>query len=209
MWDMSILQVVPGLRLSAPRDGRRLRESLRQAVAVADAPTVVRFAKGSVPADIPALRTHGSVDVLAEHGPRDVLLVAVGSMAGVGVEVAERLAAQDIGATVVDPRWVKPVPRELVEMAEEYRLVVTIEDNGVVGGVGAAVAGELREAGCRTQVRTIGIPQHFLPHATRGQLLEQTGLTAQHIGNRVIGWISAASEQPEVQDLRDRSEKFE
>lgn len=209
MWDMSILQVVPGLRLAAPRDGRRLRESLREAVAVSDAPTVVRFPKGSVPADIPALRAQGSVDILAEQGEPDVLLIAVGSMAGVGVDVAERLAAQEIGATVVDPRWVKPVPDELVELAQSHRLVVTIEDNGVVGGVGAAVAGVLRDAGCRTEIRTIGIPQEFLPHSTRAQLLEQTALTAQHIGNRVIGWISAASEQPHVQELPSRSEKFD
>ncbi|HPJ18242.1 MAG TPA: transketolase C-terminal domain-containing protein, partial [Actinomycetota bacterium] len=133
------------------------------------------------------------------------LLIAVGSMAGVGVDVAQRLAAQEIDATVVDPRWVKPVPDEIVDLARSHRLVVTIEDNGVIGGVGAAVASALREAGCRTEVRTIGIPQRFLQHASRAQLLEEVGLTAQHIGNRVIGWMSAASEQPEVPSVGDRS----
>ena len=205
MWDMSILQVVPGLRLAAPRDGRRLRDSLQEAVTVTDAPTVVRFPKGAVPDDIPAVRPQGTVDVLAEQGTSDVLVIAVGSMAGVGVDVAQRLAAQEIGATVVDPRWVKPVPDEIVDLARSHRLVVTIEDNGVIGGVGAAVASALREAGCRTEVRTIGIPQRFLQHASRGQLLEEVGLTAQHIGNRVIGWMSAASEQPEVPSIEDRS----
>jgi 1-deoxy-D-xylulose-5-phosphate synthase len=205
MWDMSILQVVPGLRLAAPRDGRRLRDSLQEAVTVSDAPTVVRFPKGAVPDDIPAIRAQGAVDILAEQGTADVLLIAVGSMAGVGVDVAQRLAAQEIGATVVDPRWVKPVPDEIVDLARSHRLVVTIEDNGVIGGVGAAVASALREAGCRTEVRTIGIPQRFLQHASRAQLLEEVGLTAQHIGNRVIGWMSAASEQPEVPSVGDRS----
>ncbi len=127
-----------------------------------------------------------------------MLVVPVGAMAGVGVEVARRLADQEIGATVIDPRWVKPVPAEVVELAERHRLVVTIEDNGVVGGVGAAVAGELRAAGLDVPVRTIGIPQRFLDHGTRAQLLEKTGLTAQQIGHQVIGWM-AASEPFEVQ----------
>ncbi len=198
MWDMSILQVVPGLRLAAPRDGQRLRESLREAVTIPDVPTVVRFPKGAVPADIPAVRALGGLDVLAEQGAHDVLILAVGAMAGVGMEVAGRLADQEIGATVIDPRWVKPVPAEVVELAERHRLVVTIEDNGVVGGVGAAVAGELRAAGLDVPVRTIGIPQRFLDHGTRAQLLEKTGLTAQQIGHQVIGWM-AASEPFEVQ----------
>ena len=209
MWDMSILQVVPGLRLAAPRDGRRLRDNLQESVTVSDAPTVVRFPKGSVPADVPALRAQGAVDVLAEQGNRDVLLIAVGSMAGTAMDVAGRLAAQEIGATVVDPRWVKPVPEEIVELARGHRLVVTLEDNGVVGGVGAAIAGRLRDAECRTEIRTIGIPQVFLPHGTRAQLLEETSLTAQHIGHQVIGWISAASDQPDAGHLRDRSERSE
>jgi 1-deoxy-D-xylulose-5-phosphate synthase len=192
MWDMSILQVVPGLRLAAPRDGERLRESLREAVTVTDAPTVVRFPKGAVPQDIPATRRLGAIDVLAEQGEPDVLVVAVGSMAGVGLDVAGRLADQEIGATVVDPRWVKPVPDEVLALAQEHRLVVTIEDNGVVGGVGAAIAGALRETGVDTPVRTIGIPQRFLDHGSRAQVLEETGLTAQQIGHQVIGWIAAA-----------------
>jgi 1-deoxy-D-xylulose-5-phosphate synthase len=199
MWDMSILQVVPGLRLAAPRDATRLREHLREAVTVPDAPTVVRFPKGALPVEIPALRAQGAVDVLSEHGAGDVLVVAVGSMAAVGVEVADRLSAQDIGSTVIDPRWVKPVPDDIVELAHSHRLVVTIEDNGVVGGVGAAVAGRLREDGCDTPVRTIGIPQRFLDHGTRAQVLTEVGLTAQQIGHQVIGWISAASDGVDVQ----------
>ncbi|MCU0277929.1 MAG: 1-deoxy-D-xylulose-5-phosphate synthase [Candidatus Nanopelagicales bacterium] len=198
MWDMSILQVIPGLRLAAPRDGSRLRESFREALDVADAPTVVRFPKGSLPADIPAIRAHGAVDVLAQSGADDVLIVAVGSMAGVGVEVASRLAAQEIGATVVDPRWVKPVPAEIIDLARQHRLVVTLEDNGVVGGVGAAVAGVLREQGITTTVRTLGIPQEFLDQGSRAQLLERVGLTAQQIGHQVIGWVAASNQTLET-----------
>ena len=191
MWDMSILQVVPGLQLAAPRDGTRLRENLREAIAVSDAPTVVRFAKGAVPEDIPAIRSQGGVDVLFDRGEPDVLIVAVGSMAGPALDVADRLADQEIGATVVDPRWVKPVPDGLVQMTQRYRLVVTIEDNGTVGGVGSALAGRMREGGSRTPLRTIGIPQRFFDHGSRAQVLAEAGLTAQQIGHQVIGWISA------------------
>jgi 1-deoxy-D-xylulose-5-phosphate synthase len=197
MWDMSILQVVPGLRLAAPRDEDRLREALREAVSVADAPTVVRFPKGALPEPLPALHAVGSVDVLSEQGAPDVLIVAVGSMAKTGVDVAARLADQSIGATVIDPRWVKPVPAEITALAAGFSLVVTIEDNGVVGGVGAAVAQSLRDAGVDVPVRTIGIPQRFLDHGSRGQLLEEIGLTAQQIGHQVIGWV-AASQSLEV-----------
>ncbi len=198
MWDMSILQVVPGLRLAAPRDGTRLRESFREALDVPDAPTVVRFPKGSLPDDIPAVKALGAVDILAQSGGPDVLVVAVGSMAGVGVDVASRLAAQDIGVTVVDPRWVKPVPREVIELASSHRLVVTLEDNGVVGGVGSAITGALQEAGIPTPVRTIGIPQEFLDQASRPALLERTGLTAQQIGHKVIGWVAASQQTLET-----------
>jgi 1-deoxy-D-xylulose-5-phosphate synthase len=197
MWDMSILQVVPGLRLAAPRDEERLREALREAVSIADAPTVVRFPKGALPEPLPALHVVGSVDVLSEQGAPDVLIVAVGSMARTGVDVAARLADQSIGATVIDPRWVKPVPAEITALAAGFSLVVTIEDNGVVGGVGAAVAQSLRDAGVDVPVRTIGIPQRFLDHGSRGQLLEEIGLTAQQIGHQVIGWV-AASQSLEV-----------
>jgi 1-deoxy-D-xylulose-5-phosphate synthase len=205
MWDMSILQVVPGLRLAAPRDGAGLRQSLREAVAVGDAPTVVRFPKGALPADIPALRSIGGVDVLAEHGASGVLIVAVGSMAGVGVDVATRLSAQDIAVTVVDPRWVKPVPAEIVDLAQAHRLVVTIEDNGVIGGVGAAVAGALSEAGCTVPVRSLGVPQRFLEHASRAQTLEAVGLTAQQIGHRVIGWMTWSTEAIDVTAVVDEA----
>ncbi len=207
MWDMSILQVVPGLRLAAPRDGTRLRDSLREAVAVADAPTVVRFPKGSLPQDIPAVRRLGGVDVLSEQGLPDVLIVAVGSMAGVGVEVAGRLAAQDIGATVIDPLWVKPVPSEIVELAAKHRLVVSLEDNGEIGGVGSAISGSVRAAGLAVPVRTIGIPQRFLDHGSRGQVLDEVGLTSQHIGHQVIGWMAAATSEVGIETpLDERSE---
>ncbi len=190
MWDMSVLQVVPGLRLAAPRDVSRMRELLDEAVEVSDAPTVVRFPKGPPPADIEAVdrivSAHGVIDVLARDGKRDVLVVAVGSMAGVGVDVAERLTAQGIGVTVIDPRWVKPVNPALVELASHHRMVVTIEDNGVIGGVGAVLLQTLAAAGIDKPVRLHGIPQEFLDHAKRAVILERVGLSAQTIALDIV-----------------------
>ena len=186
MWDMSILQVVPGLRLAAPRDTTRLRELLDEAVLVDDAPTVVRFPKGAPPADIEAVDRAGGCDVLVRSGAKDVLVVAVGSMATTAVDVAERLTAQGIGVTVVDPRWVKPVDPALIELAREHRLVVSVEDNGVQGGCGAALLQALVAAEVRTPVRLHGIPQEFLGHAKRDVILDRIGLTAQHLARGIV-----------------------
>ena len=186
MWDMSILQVVPGLRLAAPRDTTRLRELLDEAVLVDDAPTVVTFPKGAPPADIEAVDRAGGCDVLVRSGAKDVLVVAVGSMATTAVDVAERLTAQGIGVTVVDPRWVKPVDPALIELAREHRLVVSVEDNGVQGGCGAALLQALVAAEVRTPVRLHGIPQEFLGHAKRDVILDRIGLTAQHLARGIV-----------------------
>jgi len=190
MWDLSLLSLVPGLRLAAPRDGASLREQLREAVAVDDGPTAVRFAKGAVGEDIPALERRGVVDVLRRSGGDDVLLVAVGSMARLGLEVAERAAAQGIGVTVVDPRWISPVAPELVELARSYRLVVTVEDNGRVGGAGSLVAQALRDADVDVPLRDMGIPQRFLDHASRAQVLAEIGLTPQEVARRVVETVA-------------------
>jgi 1-deoxy-D-xylulose-5-phosphate synthase len=191
MWDMSILQVVPGLRLAAPRDASRLRELLREAILVDDAPTVVRFPKGPPCADLEAVDRAGGCDVLVRNGAKDVLIVGVGSMASVSVEVAERLTAQGIGVTVVDPRWVKPVDPALVRLAGEHRLVVSVEDNGVVGGCGSVLLQTLNEARVDTPVRLHGIPQRFLAHAKRGEVLEECGLTAQTLARSIVEDVTA------------------
>ena len=186
MWDMSILQVVPGLRLAAPRDTTRLRELLDEAVLVDDAPTVVRFPKGAPPADIEAVDRVGGCDVLVRSGAKDVLVVAVGSMATTAVDVAERLTAQGIGVTVVDPRWVKPVDPALIDLARGHRLVVSVEDNGVQGGCGASLLQALVAADVRTPARLHGIPQEFLGHAKRDVILDRVGLTAQHLARGIV-----------------------
>jgi len=196
IWDMSVFGVVPGLRIAAPRDAATLRAELREAVAIEDGPTIVRFPTGAVPADLPALRSVGEVDVLAEGTRTEVLLLAVGSFAHLGVDVAGRLAEHGCGVTVVDPRWVRPVPVELVGLAAEHRLVVVVEDGVRAGGVGSAVAQKLRDAGVETPVREIGVEPGWYPHGSRNEILADLGLTAQDVARQVTGWVSILDDTP-------------
>ncbi|WP_255955823.1 1-deoxy-D-xylulose-5-phosphate synthase [Streptomyces odontomachi] len=185
MWDMSILQVVPGLRIAAPRDADQLRAELREAVAVDDAPTLIRFPKESVGPAIPATGRIGGMDVLQRAERPEVLLVAVGVMAPVCLQAAELLQARGIGCTVVDPRWVKPVDPALAPLAAEHRLVAVVEDNSRAAGVGSAVALALGEADVDVPVRRFGIPEQFLPHGKRGEVLADIGLTPVEIAGRI------------------------
>ncbi|MBB2913811.1 1-deoxy-D-xylulose-5-phosphate synthase [Streptosporangium becharense] len=190
MWDMSILQVVPGLRLAAPRDATRLREQLWEAVAVRDAPTVLRFPKGPAEADVTAVDRIGGLDVLARSAPaevrRDLLLVSVGAMAGRCVQVADRLTAHGVGVTVVDPRWVKPIDEALPALAAEHALVVTVEDGARVGGVGAALAQTLHDAGVTVPCHNLGVPAEFLPVAGRSELMEEIGLSTGALEREIL-----------------------
>jgi 1-deoxy-D-xylulose-5-phosphate synthase len=192
IWDMSVFGVVPGLRIAAPRDAATLREELREAVAVEDGPTILRFPTGSVAADLPAIRRAGQVDVLREADPGhpDVLLVAVGAFGKLGMEVAERLSEQGYGVTVADPRWVRPVPIDLAGLARQHRLVVTLEDGIRAGGVGDAIASMLRDAGVDVPLRDFGVPTGFHPHGSRAEILAALGLTAQDVARAVTETVS-------------------
>ncbi|MEU2397934.1 1-deoxy-D-xylulose-5-phosphate synthase [Streptomyces pseudogriseolus] len=192
MWDMSILQVVPGLRLAAPRDADQVRAQLREAVAVEDAPTVVRFSKGAVGPAVPAVGRVGGMDVLREPGTDtpDVLLVSVGALAPMCLEIASLLDRQGISATVVDPRWVKPVDEAMAPLAAKHRVVVTVEDNSRVGGVGSAIAQALRDAGVDMPLRDFGIPPRFLDHASRAEVMAEIGLTAPDVARQVTGLVA-------------------
>jgi 1-deoxy-D-xylulose-5-phosphate synthase len=190
MWDLAILQVVPGIRLSAPRDASRLREQLREAVTVEDAPTVIRFSKGSVGDEVEAVRrTADGVDVLHESEQKDVLIMTIGPMADIGLDVAARLEQQGIGATVVDPRWVVPIPKSVIDLAAEHRIVISIEDGVRVGGVGTRLRQDMRAAGVDTAVTELGLPDRFLDHSTRAEILEDVGLTPQQIARDVVAQV--------------------
>ncbi|WP_296631269.1 1-deoxy-D-xylulose-5-phosphate synthase [Rhodoluna sp.] len=203
MWDLSLLQIVPGIRISAPRDAARLREELNEAVAVQNAPTVVRFSKGTAAGEIVAVRrTADGVDVLRDAPAKDVLVLTVGPMASIGLQVAELLAAQGIGATVIDPRWVVPVPKSVIELAKQHRLVVTIEDGIKVGGIGTRVRQDMREAQVDTALNEIGLPDEFLEHATRNEIFERVGLTAQTIARDIVAQV-VGSKVPHARPLAE------
>jgi len=194
MWDMAMVQIVPGLHLAAPRDADRLREELREAVAISDAPSVVRFSKGSVGPAVEALeRLSDGVDVLARRPSgsteNDVLIVSVGAMSELALDVSNRLGAQGISTTVVDPRWVLPVRRSIIALASHHRLVVCIEDGVRAGGVGSRIRQEMRAAGVDTALNEVGLPVEFLDHGTRNQVLERVGLTAQQITHDVVAQV--------------------
>lgn len=190
MWDLSLLGMVPGMQVAAPRDEVTLREELREALAVSDGPTALRYSRGSVVESVPALERIGPVDVLSRSEDADVLLVAVGAFSQLGLDAAERLADQGIGVTVVDPRWVLPIAAELIELVASHRLVVTVEDSGRHGGFGAALSAALRDANCDTPVCDLAVPQEFLSHGSRDEVLAGVGLTAQDVARRVTEWAA-------------------
>jgi len=193
-WDLSMLGIVPGMRVAAPRDGTRLREELGEALDVNDGPTALRFPKGDVGEDIPALERRDGVDVLAvpaEGLSEDVLLIAVGPFSAMALATAELLRNQGIGVTVVDPRWVLPVPEAISDLARAHKLVVTVEDNGVAGGVGSAVSAALRRAEIDVPCRDVGLPQEFFAQASRGEVLAEVGLTDRNIARQITGWVAA------------------
>jgi 1-deoxy-D-xylulose-5-phosphate synthase len=186
MWDLSILGMIPGVRVAAPRDADTLRTELREAVDVADGPTVLRFPRGGVIESVPAVQQIGAVDVLRRSGPSgDVLLVAVGAFGTLGLAAADLLAEQGISATVVDPRWVVPVPSELIALAGEHRLVTTVEDSGRHGGFGWAVAAMLRDAEVPVPLLDLAVPQRFVQPGTRDEVLTAIGLTPEDVARKV------------------------
>ncbi|HEY3339626.1 MAG TPA: 1-deoxy-D-xylulose-5-phosphate synthase [Propionicimonas sp.] len=197
MWDASLLGLVPGLRLSAPRDEPRLVAALQLAVSIDDGPTVLRYSKDPLPDPLPAVSARGDVDVLLESPRPRVLVVGYGQLCSIAVQVGERLAQQGIGATVVDPVWSLPVSADLLALVAGHELVLTIEDNGLAGGLGSRLSQEARAAGIDTRLREFGIPQEFVPQGNRSQLLEEFGLTAQQIA-RFATELIAAQESEQV-----------
>jgi 1-deoxy-D-xylulose-5-phosphate synthase len=194
MWDMAMVQIVPGLHLAAPRDATRLREELREAIVIEDAPTVIRYSKGTVGAEVEAIeRLADGVDVLSRRPAgsteNDVLIVSVGAMSELALNVANRLGAQGISSTVVDPRWVLPVRKSIIALAARHRLVICIEDGVRAGGVGSRIRQEMRAAGVDTALNEVGLPVEFLDHGSRSQVLERVGLTAQQITHDVVAQV--------------------
>ena len=196
MWDLSLLGIVPGMRVAAPRDATRLRQLLREAVEHDEGPTALRFPKASVAdEDIDAVDRVGGMDVLRRDEGADVLVVAVGALAPLALDVGSRVSAQGLPVTVVDPRWVLPVDASLPALAAAHSLVVVIEDNGGAGGIGDAVARELRARRVDVEVATFSLPQQFLPTGKRAAVLSEAGLSAQDIARDVVAAASRGTVQ--------------
>ena len=202
IWDLALTGIVPTMHVAAPRDGARLRELLREAINISDAPSMVRFPKGAVQVDIPAFERRDGIDVLYRGESADVLMISVGAMAALAVEAASQAYREGVGVTVIDPRWVKPLPRSLVAMAQRYTSVVVLEDGIRHGGIASSISELLRDAGVHVPLHSIGVPLEFLEHSKRNEILSDIGITAQNIARSVVEWSSSFKEemQPQVDE---------
>lgn len=210
IWDLALSGIVPTLHVAAPRDGARLRETFREAIAIEGAPSLVRFPKGEVQADIPAFERRNGIDVLYRGESADVLLVSIGAMASIAVDAASQAYREGVGVTVIDPRWVKPLPQELISMAERYKSVVVIEDGIRHGGIASTISELFRDAGVSVPIHSIGVPLEFIEHSKRGEILNDLGMSARNITRELVEWSSALkddglrAEKPLQVDENDR-----
>jgi len=191
IWDLALTGIVPTMHVAAPRDGARLKELLREAVEIDNAPSMVRFPKGAVQVDIPAFERRDGIDVLYRGESADVLLISVGAMAAIAVEAASSAYREGVGVTVIDPRWVKPLPESLVRMAQRYNSVVVLEDGIRHGGIASSISELFRDASVSIPLHSIGVPLEFIEHSKRGEILSDIGITSQNIARRVVEWSSS------------------
>ncbi|MBF6243158.1 MULTISPECIES: 1-deoxy-D-xylulose-5-phosphate synthase [Nocardia] len=192
MWDLALLTCVPGMRIGCPRDPGRVRELLREAVATAG-PTTVRYPKATAGEDISSLARMDGMDILyrGPRSPLDILLVAVGPMAGPCLRAAELLADSGFGATVIDPRWVWPINPGLPAIAARHRLTVCVEDGIAAGGIGSHLVHAIARDPDAAPVRALGLPTAFIPHASRDSILAEYGLTGEGIAAACAEWLPA------------------
>ena len=208
IWDLALTGIVPTMHVGAPRDGARLRELLREAIEISDAPSMVRFPKGAVQVDIPAFERRDGIDVLYRGESADVLMVSVGAMASLAVEAASSAYREGVGVTVIDPRWVKPLPQSLIAMAQRYKSVVVLEDGIRHGGIASSISELFRDSGVNVPLHSIGVPLDFLEHSKRSEILNDIGVTAQNIARSVVEWSSSFKEemQPQLDENANRTQ---
>ena len=206
IWDLALTGIVPTLHVAAPRDGARVRETLREAIDIADAPTLLRFPKGAVNEDIPAFERRDGIDVLYRGESADILLVSIGAFAAMAVEAAGQAYREGVGVTVIDPRWVKPLPKSLITMAQRYKSVVVLEDGIKHGGIASTVSELFRDAGLNVPVHSIGVPLAFIEHSKRAEVLADLGITVQNITRSLVSWsASELAVKEEMQLPQDES----
>lgn len=194
IWDLALTGIVPTLHVAAPRDGATLKEVLHESLDISDAPSLIRFPKGAVGADIPAFERRDGIDVLYRGESADVLLVSVGAMAKICVEAAAQAYREGVGVTVIDPRWVKPLPQSLLTMAQRYKSVVVVEDGIRHGGIASTISEMFRDAELEVPIHSIGVPLEFIEHSKRSEILADLGITSQNITHQLVSWSSSLKE---------------
>lgn len=183
-FDLAYLRAVPNLTIMMPKDENELRHMLKTAFTI-DGPVAVRYprADGAGVAMDEELQTLpvGKAEVI-RHGA-DVVILALGPMVKVAEDVASKLAMQHaVEATVVNMRFVKPLDEELVlKLAADGRPIITIEEASLAGGMGSAVLETLSNHDLQVPVLRKGIPDQFIEHGSRDQLLKELGLTVDQI----------------------------
>jgi 1-deoxy-D-xylulose-5-phosphate synthase len=206
IWDLALTGIVPTLRVAAPRDGVRLRELLGEAVSVKDAPTLLRFPKGALSPELPAFERREGIDVLYRGESPDILVIAVGAMAQLAVDAAAQAYREGVGVTVIDPRWVRPLPvSALARMAERYSRIVVIEDGVRSGGIASSLGDSFRDQNISTPIHSIGVPLVFIEHSKRNQILEDLGITAQSVARQLLSWFSGSVTQEVTRLQADES----
>jgi len=181
VFDLSYLRLIPNLKVAAPADATELCALLETALD-SDGPIAIRYPKGPVPAtpDLPVEPLPVGRWEERRKGS-DAAIFAVGRMVEVASEAAERLALQGIECSVVNARWVKPVDPRIVDWAKRHPIVMTVEDNVGTGGFGGAVLEALAPYGLAGRVRTLALPDRFLPQGKAADILKENGLDAAGI----------------------------
>jgi 1-deoxy-D-xylulose-5-phosphate synthase len=206
IWDLALTGIIPNAFVSAPRDGARLKESLSEAVAISDAPSIIRFPKGAIGKDLPAFERRGGLDVLYRGESSDILLVSIGAMAPLAIDAAAQAFREGVGVTVIDPLWVKPLPADsLLAMAPRFKRVVVLEDGIKHGGIASTLSELFRENGLELPIHSIGVPLEFIQHSKRAEILQDIGITSQSISRQLVGWASLNVKQEGMQLAADEN----
>ena len=206
IWDLALTGIIPNAHVSAPRDAIRLRELLEECISIADAPSIIRFPKGAVAPELPAFERRDGIDILYRGESTDILLLSVGAMAAIAVDAAAQAYREGVGVTVIDPRWLKPLPTQsLLSMAQRYKRVVVLEDGIRHAGVASTVSELFRDHGLETPIHSIGIPLEFIEHSKRNEIMEDLGITVQNVTRQLVGWASLGTKQEAMQLRADES----
>jgi len=191
LYDIAYMLAVPGMTVTAPKDGDELIGLLRTGLAH-PGPFCTRYPRDKAPteprpaANIPAVPFGTWEAVRPGH---DLVILAVGTMVLPALDAANRLAAEGIDAAVINCRFLKPYDEIMLEsVAHESKLVVTVEEATVVNGFGAMIARELRVSHPEVRVHCLGVPDRLIEQAPRAEQLERYGLTGAGIAARITAF---------------------